>query len=358
MHHKFSQKKKAQLSDNVVIWYRANCRDLPWRKTKDPYKIWLSEIMLQQTTVQQGTDYYLRFLAALPTLEALAKAPLDQVLKLWEGLGYYSRARNLHTTAIHIHNDLAGQFPVDYNSLLKLKGVGTYTAAAIASFVYNLPQVVVDGNVLRVISRIYSITEPVDLPATKKVITQLAQELLEFQSPEEFNQAIMEFGALCCTYKKPTCNDCPMSSDCVAHQKNTVSAIPVKSKKIKKRKRYFHCFVVEDSNQSVLVYQRIKKDIWQGLYAFPLIEVADLDAPLSELPQDIKSLSPKKIASSPIYKQTLTHQYIHIVFHNYKVNSVLKKTLQGLHPHPISDISELAFPKIFNNFLSEYYSTR
>jgi len=350
MHHKFTTKKKAQFSEKLVKWYRTHYRDLPWRNTKDPYRIWLSEIMLQQTTVAQGTDYYHRFLTALPTLTDLAQAPLDQVLKLWEGLGYYSRARNLHATAIHIHKELDGQFPDTYDSLLNLKGVGTYTAAAIASFVYDLPHVVVDGNVLRVISRLHGIIEPVDLPFTKELITQLAQELLEFQRPEEFNQAIMEFGALCCTYKNPSCDTCPFKKSCVAYKKKVVSTIPLKSKKVKKKSRYFHLYTILDEDDSTLIYQRKSKDVWQGLYAFPLIEVETYgDTPPP--PGALASLKLKAMDDSETYRQTLTHQYIHARFHYYRMNSKFGKIPKEYKIQSWSKLAELAFPKIINNYL-------
>lgn len=350
MTHEFSHKKQKQLSDKLISWYRAHSRDLPWRRTREPYKIWLSEIMLQQTTVQQGTAYYLRFLKALPTIESLAKAPLDQVLKLWEGLGYYSRARNLHAAAQHIYEALDGKFPDTHEDILKLKGVGPYTAAAIASFVYNLPHAVVDGNVLRVMSRLHGIEDPVDLPATKKQIHTLTQALLSYQSPDEFNQAIMEFGALNCTYKNPGCATCPFKKDCQALKQNIVSTLPRKSKKIKKRSRYFHFFLITDPKDSILIYQRKDKDVWQGLYAFPLTEVkAFQESPQLPAPLDTLKLKPYKV--SEVHKQTLSHQYIHAKFHHYKLPTKFKDVPEGFRVQPLAQLSELAFPRIVNGYL-------
>lgn len=356
-----SKAKDKRRSQAIIEWYRDNARDLPWRKTQDPYKIWISEIMLQQTTVAQGHDYYLRFLKAFPTIKALAKASQDEVMKMWEGLGYYSRARNLHYTAKDIVNNYAGIFPSTYDTIIKLKGIGPYTAAAISSFVYGLPKVVVDGNVLRVISRLYGIDTSIDEPSTQKTIKALAQSLLNFQDPAEFNQSIMEFGALCCTYKKPSCVFCPVKKECVAYKDNLVELLPVKTKKIKKRKRFFHYLIILDASSKVCIQQRQEKDIWQGLYQFPLLEMKALPKGSEAWPMAIPKglfIASKTPAlthnTSILYKQTLTHQFIHARFSILKVNSRYKKTLpEGYTAVLPAALSQYAFPKIITSYLSE-----
>lgn len=351
-----TNKANRRLSKAIVKWYRSNARDLPWRRTQDPYRIWLSEIMLQQTTVRQGTDYYLRFLEKFPTIADLASAPQDAVLKQWEGLGYYSRARNLHTTAKHIHKELDGIFPSEYADIIKLKGVGEYTAAAIASFVYGLPYVVVDGNVLRVMSRLYGWTDPVDVPATKKTIKTQAQALLELQDPAEFNQAIMEFGAMHCTYKKPSCMYCPLQKDCVAFQKGIVAQLPVKSKKIKKRKRYFVFHLIVDSQHQVLIQQRGPKDVWQGLYQLPLVERDEPLAEDTELMPLIQKLNLKLREVSECHKQLLTHQQLSCWFLAYKSlkpfpNKLLKELGEDYKIVPRYKLNDWAFPKVIKAYL-------
>ena len=345
-----------RLSSSIIKWYRINARDLPWRRTDNPYHIWLSEIMLQQTTVRQGTDYYLRFLDKFPTIAALATAPQAAVLKQWEGLGYYSRARNLHATAQLIHNDLYGKFPTEYEEIIKLKGIGEYTAAAIASFVYGLPYVVVDGNVLRVISRLYGIKEAVDKTPTKRKIKDLAQALLNEQDPAEFNQAIMEFGALNCTFKNPDCPRCPLRKSCIAFQNDLVTTLPVKSKKIKKRKRYFVFHLILDKKHQVLIEQRGPKDVWQGLYQLPLVE---LDGPLSgnrDLLPLIKKLKLTLTDTSTCHKQLLTHQQLFCWFLVYKSEKAFPKSLAvekggNYKQVPQSRLSDYPFPKVIKAYL-------
>jgi len=263
-------------TNSLTQWYLQNKRDLPWRKTVDPYKIWLSEIMLQQTRVAQGTPYFMSFVSAFPTVFDLAAANEEQVLKLWQGLGYYSRARNLHKTAQYVANELSGIFPDNYNDLLKLKGVGEYTAAAIASFSYNEAVPVVDGNVFRVLSRYYNIDTDIAAASAKKEFVALAFELMPKDSPALFNQAIMEFGALQCVPKSPNCGICVFNTSCAALQKKKVDQLPVKSKKLKVRNRFFNYLVVSDDNENTIIQKRTAKGIWHNLYEFPLIET---DAP-------------------------------------------------------------------------------
>ncbi|OAZ03558.1 A/G-specific adenine glycosylase [Flavobacterium succinicans] len=259
-------------SNSLIQWYLQSKRDLPWRNTTNPYPIWLSEIILQQTRVAQGMPYFSNFLEFFPTIYDLAQSDEQKVLKLWQGLGYYSRARNLHQTAQYIVSELGGVFPNSYSGLLKLKGVGEYTAAAIASFAYNEPVPVVDGNVFRVLSRYFGIESDISLGKTKKEFTALAAELLPKDQPALFNQAIMEFGALQCVPKSPNCENCIFNSSCVALQKGWVGELPVKSKKLKVRHRYFNYIVVTDKYGNTKIQQRTDKGIWHNLYEFPLIE--------------------------------------------------------------------------------------
>ncbi len=351
--HKNISKATEQVSSVLIQWYRKNARDLPWRHTRDPYPIWISEVILQQTTVAQGEAYYHRFLKKFPTLAALASAEQDAVLKLWEGLGYYSRARNLHAAAQDVMNRFDGQFPDTYENIISLKGIGPYAAAAIGSFVYGIPRVVVDGNVLRVISRLYGIEEAVDLPATKKQITLLAQTLLDTQDPAEFNQAIMEFGAINCTYKKPSCATCPLRQFCTAHAKKIVDQLPLKSKKIKKTTRRFHFLILEDPNNCFLVDQRTGKDVWQGLFQFPLLESNKLDHELSlhDFPH-IEPIKGKLVGVSELYKQTLTHQYIQACFYHFRAEASLKRH-NSYKVISKSEIKDYAWPKIIVNYLKD-----
>jgi len=257
-------------SIKLVSWYQNNKRDLPWRKTVNPYHIWLSEIILQQTRVSQGTPYYLAFLKEFPKIEDLANASEDKVLKMWQGLGYYSRARNLHFTAKDIVNNFKGEFPKDYMKVLKLKGIGFYTAAAITSFAFDMPYAVVDGNVIRVLSRVFGVSIPFDSSVGKKHFQQLAQEFLIEKDAAVYNQAIMEFGAIQCKPKSPHCSSCPMQDFCVAYATNSVAELPVKSKKIKVKNRFLHYLMVEQGDDIFL--GKRKSGIWTGLYEFPFLE--------------------------------------------------------------------------------------
>ena len=252
-------------------WYQENKRALPWREVKDPYLIWISEIILQQTRVIQGYDYYLRFIERFPNVESLAKATEDEVLNIWQGLGYYSRARNLHHAANQIVE--SGNFPSSFSELKTLKGIGDYTAAAIASFAFNLPHAVVDGNVYRVLSRYFAIEIPIDTSAGKYYYAKLANELLDKDFPAEYNQALMDFGAIQCIPSRPDCSKCPLSDSCLAKANNKISFYPIKSHKIKSRERYFH-YVYIRYNEYIILHKRTTKDIWQGLYEPFLIEGA------------------------------------------------------------------------------------
>lgn len=256
----------------LKTWYLENKRDLPWRATSNPYYIWLSEIILQQTRVAQGMPYYFKFINAFPEVEDLANASEEEVLKLWQGLGYYSRARNLQAAARYIVGELDGNFPDNYKDLLKLKGVGDYTASAVASFCYEQPVAVVDGNVYRVLSRVHGIDTPINTTEGQKQFKKLAQELLDKQDPATFNQGLMEFGALHCTPQKPLCETCPFSEECVAFNQNKISQLPVKLKKQKIKKRHFNYLVFLSEDGETILQQRKGKGIWEGLYEFPLLE--------------------------------------------------------------------------------------
>lgn len=335
-------------SDILSQWYAINKRDLPWRSTVNPYYIWLSEIILQQTRVDQGLPYYLKFIDTFPVVADLANADEDLVLKLWQGLGYYSRARNLQFSAKLILSEFGGNFPDNYTDILKLKGVGSYTAAAISSFSFGLPFAVLDGNVTRVLSRVFGIQTPFDTSVGKKQFQKLAQELLDKKNPAEYNQAIMEFGALQCTPKSPKCNDCPIANDCIAFNTNTVSLLPIKSKKIKVKNRFLH-FLVVNKNNEVLIGKR-KIGIWQGLYEFPFLE---FDENLNEKCVLKSSLwinffkdSVKQISSiSEVYIHKLSHQKIHAKFWEIDVNSFFPSDFKivkcnELQKYPVSSLIE------------------
>tara|TARA_B100000767_G_C19741161_1_gene526231 strand:- start:479 stop:1522 length:1044 start_codon:yes stop_codon:yes gene_type:complete len=297
-------------SNKLVYWYQNNKRDLPWRNTINPYYIWLSEIILQQTRVAQGTSYYLSFLKTFPTINDLAEASEDKVLKMWQGLGYYSRARNLHSTAKYIVNNFGGEFPKDYNKILNLKGVGVYTAAAITSFAFDMPYAVVDGNVIRVLSRVFGVSLPYDLSAGKKEFQYLAHKLLIEKNAAIYNQAIMEFGAIQCKPKSPDCSVCPMQDFCVAHATNSVAELPVKSKKIKVKDRFVHYFIIEQENNIFL--GKRKSGIWTGLYEFPFLEFSDK----MDVKQVMQSNDWLKIFLNSIFDiKSVSIEFVHVLSH-------------------------------------------
>ena len=301
------------VSQILLDWYEQNKRDLPWRNITDPYRIWLSEVILQQTRVAQGMDYYLKFVDAFPTVHHLANADEDAVLKLWQGLGYYSRARNLHTTAKIIATQQGGVFPASYKSLLALPGVGRYTAAAIASFAFLLPSPVLDGNVFRVIARLFAIDAPIDVQANLKIFDHILLQLIEHTNPSVFNQSIMEFGALQCVPQIPKCDQCPLMHHCLAYQYGCVSTLPVKLKKIVQRKRFFnYIFII--SNHKTYIKQRQSKDIWQNLYEPVLYETME-EVSVSEFENSLffKHLFEPysyKLLTIGKLKHQLTHQQI------------------------------------------------
>ncbi|MBA4850830.1 A/G-specific adenine glycosylase [Emticicia sp. BO119] len=314
--------ERQTFSEVLQNWYHRNKRDLPWRNTKDPYKIWLSEVILQQTRVVQGLPYYLKFVEKYPAVMDLASADEKEVLRLWQGLGYYSRARNMHKTAKIITSELNGKFPETYAGLVKLKGIGPYTAAAIASFAFDEKVAVVDGNVYRVLARIFGLETDIASHEAKKIFGDLANELISDTTPGTHNQAMMEFGATYCTPASPGCMFCIFHYDCEANAKGKQAVLPVKSKKVKVKSRYFDYFVIEQSGK-LMMSQRGSKDIWEGLYDFYLVESQDsllkIEATDNDFLLDILPVSTIK-NTSEIYKHILTHQNIEVRFWHIMIN--------------------------------------
>ncbi len=342
----------------MLQWSLTQDRNLPWKQNKDPYKIWLSEIILQQTRVEQGLPYYLKFIKNYPSVLHLANASEDKVLKDWEGLGYYTRARNLHQTAKYIAHQLDGVFPSDYNDILALKGIGAYTAAAIASFAFQLPYAVLDGNVFRVLARFFGIDAPIDSTAGKKIFEYLAQELLDTSQPDIYNQAIMDFGATWCTPKQPNCAICPMQTHCVAHITSSVANYPVKQKKMVKRNRFFHYLLLHSDGQTMLE-KRVEKDIWQGLYQFPLIEAPYLIQDAQEMintdfwKNHLQETSFQIQSASKTFKQLLTHQQIFANFWEIHVSHFPPTLMDSTLLVSKNGLNNFAFPKIIDCYLEE-----
>lgn len=328
----------------ITDWYRQNKRALPWRSTNEPYSIWLSEIILQQTRVEQGKAYYFKFLDNFPTIFDLAQADEQHVLNLWQGLGYYSRARNLHATAKYIAEELNGQFPTSFIGLLKLKGVGEYTAAAIASFSYKEPVAVVDGNVYRVLSRVFDIETPIDSTEGKKQFAQLAQELISSTEPDTHNQAIMEFGAMHCTPANPKCTSCPLTAMCLAFERDTIRNRPVKSKKTKVRDRFFHYLIFEDQ-EYFYISQRTEKDIWQNMFEFPLIETHEK--------LELTNFSPfthtKATSISSEITHILSHQKIHTLFYHFPASAIIQQ--EKLRKVSKQDFNDYPIPRVIDRYL-------
>lgn len=344
---------KKFFSDRIIEWYKENHRSLPWRETKDPYRIWLSEVILQQTRVVQGLPYYNAFVKAFPAVKELANAPLQQVLRLWQGLGYYSRARNLHRCAQTIHQKFNNSFPPTYEGLVHLPGIGPYTAAAIASLAFKEPVAVVDGNVFRVLARVFGMDEDIASNQGKIHFAKKANELIDQDRPDLFNQAMMEFGALHCTPQNPKCDVCIFSKQCAANQKGIQKLLPVKLKKTKVRNRYFYYFILK-SKDKIFMHQRDQKDIWHGLYDFYLIEKSKNTNIARVIEADpiakgvlIKSES-KKIT------HILSHQKLHIKFIEAEVSKdvVVRLKKLGLNPCDKKQINKLPKPIIIQRYLS------
>lgn len=339
-----------QFQDVIMGWYLANKRDLPWRNTQDPYLIWLSEVILQQTRVAQGLPYFVRFCQHFPSVLDLANASEQEVLTLWQGLGYYSRGRNLHTSAKLVVNNFSGVFPTDYKTLLQLKGVGTYTAAAIASFSAGHRHAVVDGNVIRVLSRYFGVELPVDSKEGKKMINELADSLIEAVDPALYNQSVMEFGAMLCKPSNPDCAICPLALSCWALRHEKTSILPFKEKKIKKKERFFNYFIIED-NERLLLKERLSGDIWQGLYDFPMLEQTVFE----EKPVFTDESGFKANAKLlDVQKHILTHQNLHIRFFRVRdynctfINQDKHKWIK------VKDLDNYPKPIVIQNFLDKY----
>ena len=341
-------------SNNLISWYRINKRDLPWRNTKDPYKIWLSEIILQQTKIAQGLPYYNRFIKKYPNVQVLAGASEKEVLKLWEGLGYYSRARNLHKTAKIIVTNLEGIFPSTYKNLIKLPGIGDYTASAISSFSINEINPVIDGNVYRFLSRLLGILIPINTNKSLKEFRNIAKILISKKNPSDFNQAIMEFGSLVCKPKNPICNECIYQKFCFAYLNQKTLTLPLKNSKKKVKERFLNFLIIKSPDGNTVIEKRINKDIWQNLYQFPLIE--------SEKPLDKKNLSIKLkeiqylnskdiefyLYQNKSFSHKLTHQNIHSSFWIFDVKKIKNNQTN------IRNLDMYPFPKPISNFLLNY----
>lgn len=335
----------------LLSWYKDNKRDLPWRHTTNPYYIWLSEIILQQTRVDQGLPYYHSFINNFPTIKDLAIASEDQVLKLWQGLGYYSRARNLHKTARTIYYEKANKFPQSYKEIIKLHGIGPYTAAAISSFAFKEPIAVVDGNVFRVLSRIFGIYEDISKVKNRHVFQNLANELISIEQPDLFNHALMDFGSLICTPTNPKCASCNFQNHCYAFLKKQTTTLPVKNSKTKVKNRYLN-YIILKTGDKVAIQQRIKKDIWQQLYQFPLIETPTPNDKnvLKILSQQYRNQTIIKLTQQPI-KHKLSHQQLYINI--YMIENMVHD--QHYKTAAIQELANFAFPIVLWNFIKDFF---
>ncbi len=343
------------LTKVLVQWYDLNKRDLAWRKTKDPYKIWVSEIIMQQTRIEQGTSYYHNFLAAFPTLNHLANAPADEVMKIWEGLGYYTRARNMHITARYLKEYNNCKFPGSYAELIKLKGIGDYTAAEIASLSFNEPVMAIDGNVMRFMSRYFGIVDETSSAAFKKKIKIIGDEMIDKNNPGRFNQAMIEFGALQCIPRNPGCVSCVVNSSCFAYAKNKVSELPVKKKLRKSRWRYFHYFLLLE-DEYMYIKKREKKDIWSGLYDFPLIETKNKTSLKSILTHDefhtLTGGQNISLVIQPISKKhILSHQIIWATFYIIRMKKASGNTKESYIRVRIKELSRYSLPRLLSKFI-------
>lgn len=346
-----------EISKLLLKWYENQGRELPWRKTSNPYKIWVSEIILQQTRIQQGINYYHSFLKNFPDIFSLAESDISEVLNIWQGLGYYSRARNMHKTARAIAQDYNGSFPSNYKDMLKLKGVGEYTAGAIASIAFGEHIPAVDGNVKRVFSRLYGLYDDLNKPAPMKNLKEMVQQEMNQEEPGKFNQAVMDLGALICKPKNPLCQECPLSQNCVAFKEEIVNELPVKYKKLKNRKRYFYYCIISCNGQ-ILLNQRKKKDIWELLYEFPLIETLK---PLSDksIYDNVNKMfltGQKKAKISHISSEVihiLSHQRLHTRFIHVDVEAFDTPGLSGFIPVYKEKIDDFPLPRLIDRYMEE-----
>lgn len=332
-------------SNKLINWYNHNKRDLPWRKTKDPYKIWVSEIILQQTRIEFGIKYYNKFLKRYPNVKKLANSEEIDLMKIWEGLGYYSRAINMLKTAKIVLNSFNGVFPLEYEQLIQLPGVGDYTASAISSICNDELQVVVDGNVLRFLSRMHKIDLPIESIKTKKYFKKLGFKLIQDVKPGDFNQALMDYGSTICKPKKFDCNSCLFSIDCKAYNSNSVENYPVKKKKIKLKDRFLNYVVVVTNDNKTQIKKRDSSGIWKNLYEFPLIETK-IETSAKQISKEL-DLNLKDLLSVKKINHRLSHQLLHITFFVYKVDYKLDDLVD------INALASYPFPKPINKFISE-----
>ncbi|MBK9288070.1 MAG: A/G-specific adenine glycosylase [Flavobacteriales bacterium] len=342
---------RSWFSRSLAPWYRAHGRDLPWRRTRDPYRIWLSEVILQQTRVDQGTAYYERFVEQYPTVADLASAPEGAVMKLWQGLGYYSRARNLMAAARQVVQEHGGTFPSTFPELLKLKGVGDYTAAAIASIVFDRPEAVVDGNVYRVLARVFGIDTPIDSTEGRKAFRELANSLLDPSNAGDHNQSVMELGATVCLPRNPACGDCPLASRCIARKEGRIDRLPVKAGKTKVRDRYFHYLIIRSGGR-IWLHQRTEKDIWRDLYQPPLVETtsAATKAQVARRATDLLGYQPILEALAGPVRHVLSHQVIHARFWTV-LGSELIAVPEGWVLVGPTELKDHAVPRLIERFL-------
>lgn len=350
-------KNRHVISNQIQAWYKQHKRELPWRKTKDPYKIWVSEVVLQQTRVAQGTAYYLRFVEAFPDVKTLADASEDKVLKLWQGLGYYSRARNMHAAARHVVESFNGVFPNNYQDLLSLKGVGPYTAAAISSITCNEAVAVVDGNVERVLSRLFEVKVPVNETIGKKEIVKIAESVLDRENAGDHNQAMMEIGALICTPKNLKCTECPLQNNCLSYEKGSQEVLPIKTKKTKQRKRYFNYFLLANKEYA-FIKKRDPGDIWAGLYELVLLEtdmLIDTDMALQMIETKFGLSSSQYVIQEQevSYKHILSHQTIHAIFITLMLLDTINIDLPLYEKVSLNKVLSLPVSRLTDRFFKE-----
>lgn len=351
--------KFSGFNNAITFWFNDNKRNLPWRKTKDSYKIWVSEIILQQTRVNQGIEYYKNFIRKFKNINALASADINEVLKIWQGLGYYSRARNMHETAKKVVQEKGGIFPVKYEEIIKLKGIGKYTAAAIASICFGEAIPVVDGNVYRVISRYKGIFTPIDSNNAYSEFYSTAKNLMLSSEPGTFNQSVMELGAIICTPKKPDCKQCPVAKGCYARKYHKIDLLPAKSKSTKVRKRYFNYLVISN-NENILIKKRVQNDIWKSLFDFPLIEskknisVYELLC-LDEFRNNWKFKKRNLLNSSKIYEHKLTHQIIYARFYKFKLIDSETPVISDISMIKLKQLHSFPVPRLVDKYISHEF---
>lgn len=344
-------------SKKIIEWYREHKRDLPWRETDDPYRIWVSEIILQQTRVAQGIGYYQRFIRAFPDVESLASADPDEVMRLWQGLGYYTRARHLHEAARQLTRHYQGKLPGTYGELLRIKGIGEYSAAAIASIAFHEPVPLVDGNVFRVISRLHRIGLQKGTSAAKRAVREIAGKIMDPERPGQHNQAMMEFGAIQCIPKNPGCSVCLFRSTCTAYRKGEVEKYPVTVKKVKLRVRFFNYLVIR-AGEHTLIRKREGNDIWKGLYEFPLMETST-EIPAQDLPRSndwnalLNGLQPLTVTVSKTFRHRLSHQTIHARFFTVTLEAIPSRLNERYRRVPIHDLAGYPVPRLIERFLGE-----